>query len=227
MSWTGALTIGEFADGRHGSVGSCATNPGDPFEKYQAAYRKWERHAIGSRALTSTLQSSSNEVASKLTYQFMSNTRIMTTLALREHTVPKLFKRIAPITRCERYVTLLCVLQIAFAVQSVLFRADCLMVPKPAVCGPPANWWEKYLPTWSTLFATAVGAAFTIPGPLVLLTLFKKMPIQEMMTDREKALQRNIWRCKQCLGWVIALCVDAFVCVWLIMFAGYFGMTSS
>jgi len=97
------------------------------------------------------------------------------------------------------------------------------MVPKPAVCSSTTKKvWDQFLPTWSTFFATMTGLMSSVPVPLILITLFKKYPVMEVLTPEEKHFQIGIWRCKQTLGWILVLAIHGITVYWLMMFSNQY-----
>jgi len=161
-----------------------------------------------------------DQVAKNLGYHFWGTDKITRVVLHREHVLPKLFKFAGALTRVERYTTLTCALQTGFFIASFFFSADCLMVPKPAVCTTKKKHFvEQFLPTWSTFFATITGLMFSVPVPLILINLFKKSPVLEVMTPEEKRFQIQVWRCKQMLGWMLVLGIHVITGYWFVIFS--------
>jgi len=165
----------------------------------------------------------SNALAAKAAYQFWSPVKIAKTIIYREHFVPKMFKRVPPVTRGERYMFLATGMQWAFTVQTMLFRGDCVMVPKPAVCAKKkGSFLNKFAPTWMTVFASLFGLCMAVPLPLICLALFRKLPRMEKMEDWQKRRQLWKWQIGQTIGWCFLFCLHGFMCYWMIVFSNHF-----
>lgn len=160
------------------------------------------------------------DVASKVTYHFWPQRRLATTVLKREHIIPKLFKRLPPITRVERYATLSSALQTAFFVQTALFSPHCFMAPKPATCSTKkASWFDKFAPTFATFAACIFGLCMSVPVPFLLTTCFKKTPVMEKLTPQEKHFRIRTWRFWQVFGWAVVLFLHGIYGYWLTIFS--------
>lgn len=182
------------------------------FDAYQGAAEDEHAHVVPL----------SHSMAGSLLYQFWPAHRIVTTLVLREHIVPKMFTRLPAITRVERYCVLSSAINTAFFWQTFLFNESCLMVPQPSVCKPPAAEYMKFVPSVATFVATLFGLFASVPVPLFLMTCFRKAPIQETLTESEKRFQRWVWRCKAAVGWTFVFGWNAYIIFWLTLFSNHY-----
>jgi len=185
---------------------------------YAAAYETWD--TVVGQTQDPVLASTSNAVSTKLVYHTWSITGIMRVILPREHIIPKLFKRGPALTRVERYSILCSAVQFGFFWISFLFRADCQMVPLPAICLVPSGvWYEKFILRWELVFSTMLGVLTSVPLPLLLGTLFMKIPEHERITEEEKRSKIWLWRVQQSLGWLIVLALNSFAILWFVRFA--------
>lgn len=161
---------------------------------------------------------SAKEVAAKMTYHFWSKQKVAQTILYREHIVPKLFKHMPPLTRVERWAILSSACQSAFFWLTFFFRPDCQMQPKPAKCTPPRAYMERFLPTLVTLFASVFGLLMSVPVPLILSVLFRKTPVMEILSPKEKVFRLRTWRFFTTCGWCFAVGLHCFVMYFLTMF---------
>lgn len=137
----------------------------------------------------------------------------------------KLWARALPLTRTERYLILISILQFGNFFTTFLFRADCAMAPRPAICGKAKTLLSIYEPTWTSVFGTFVGALVGLPVPLVMALIFAKQPVQEVLTDEEKRFQVRVWVCKNAIGWTFAIAFHSFCTYWLFLFATTYSET--
>jgi len=188
---------------------------------YHTAYNLWQEFA--KRDEDNELKATSKQFAGNLMHNFWSPSSIAHKLVMREHIVPKLFKRVPPLTRCERYSCLSSAMQAAFFFQTLFFRADCQMIPRPAACKPTPTLIEKFIPSWVTFWTAIFALIMSLPAPLTLISLFRKMPVEEKMNEKEKKLQLMQWYVRQTIGWMLFASFHAFVAIWLIKFSSEFG----
>jgi len=183
-------------------------------QDYDTVLRHWNNMTV-----TKTIGEDTKQVGGQLSYHFWGTRKIVKTLVLREHPLAKMFKKNPTVSRAERYSILCTALQAAFFVMTFFFNVECQMVPKPAACVTKNSAWHEFLvPSWGTLFATLNGLFWTVPIPLLLIGLFKKWPVHEILTDEEKQDKIFWWRVKQCLGWIIVVGLNAFFIYWLVIF---------
>jgi len=160
------------------------------------------------------------QASCKVAFHFWPAPKLAGRLGKRENILPKLFVYAVPITRTERYACLITALNSAFFVGTFLFRADCVMAPKPMICSSTnQGWYWKYIPTWDTIFATLFGLSCSIPVPLLLRTLFKKTPHMEQLSDKEKRIRLLQLRFWQSVAWLIVLILNLFYIYWLSVFS--------
>jgi len=168
------------------------------------------------------------DVAGKVAYHFWSKPRLVGTILKREHVFPKLFKRMPPLTRVERWATLTSALQTAFFFQTMMFSPVCFMEPKPGTCKPKkkafenplANFLWQFLPTsWDIVAATVFGLCTSVPVPFICTMLFKKSPVMERLSDEEKRFKLRMWRFWTTVGWCFVFACQGFIVYWLSIFA--------
>jgi len=190
--------------------------------EYATAIHLWR--GVASHEHEAMVESKTKEHAGLLTYHFWSPAKICTMIVKREHGVVKLFKRVAPLTRTERYAAMSSAMQMAFFVQTMMFNPKCTMVPRPAGCKPPGSMLKKFLPSQATVVASIVGLCFAVPVPLSIITCFRKPPIQETLSPAEKRAKMFSWRVTQAIGWCWVLFFNLVVSFWLIRFASEYDM---
>jgi hypothetical protein len=164
------------------------------------------------------------EVALKMAYQVMPNWKVVSLALWREQPWPKMLKHMPPVTRTERYVTLCTAINTGFFVMTFLFRAECGMEPKPQTCEKKKRsiLIRMFEPSWSILASVAFGLVCSLPVPLLLLTCFRKTPVLEQMTDKEKQHRVHQFRFFQTLGWLFVIVANAFYVYWFSAFTNNF-----
>jgi hypothetical protein len=164
-------------------------------------------------------------IAGKLAYQTWSDQRIARTALLREQIFPKLWKHVPIVTRVERWGILCTAIQTGFFWTTFLFNAKCGQKPKPASCKKKkGSFFKRFEPTWDTVAATLFGLMLSTPVPLVLLTCFRKMPMVEVMTPKEKKHRILTWRIWTNIGWGIVIILNLFYSYWFAVFTNEFPM---
>jgi len=94
------------------------------------------------------------------------------------------------------------------------------MVPLPVICLVPSGvWYEKFILRWELVFSTMAGVLISVPVPLLLGTLFMKIPEHGKVTDDEKRSKIWLWRVQQSLGWLIVLALNGLAILWFVRFA--------
>jgi len=186
--------------------------------QYAQAYDAWQDmrdHEIDAHLTTTT-----DTFCAKTLYNFWSPSEITRKLVRREHIVPKLFGRVPPLTRVERWAVLSSAIQTGMFFLTFLFRADCVMVPKPPECMNRSSFLENtFMPSWETAIGALEEVILTVPVPLILTSLFRKVPVQEKLTPQEKRAKIYIWGVLQTIGWCLVLSIHGFVAFFLVRFA--------
>jgi len=189
---------------------------------YRRTLQEYTQHNAAMNVMTHEVNP--KEVAAKITYHFWSPERLTRTIMRREHMIPKLFKRVPVLTRQERYAIFCSGLQTAFFWSTFLFRADCQMVPKPSVCGSSKKsyWYSAFIPSWGTFFASLFGLFCAVPVPFILQMLFRKTPVLEKLSDKEKTTRLRSWRAFTIIGWIVVTALHTFYIYWLTIFSNHF-----
>lgn len=194
---------------------------GNAHAAYAIAFKQW--HGITDDKHHKSVSASSKEIASKLAYHWWPTHKIVNTIVKREHFLPKMFKRVPPLTRFQRWSIVCTAMQTAFFWQTFLFSASCVAVPKPARCPkkkPP--WYAMFIPTWNTFFGSIFGIICAVPVPLTLTLLHRKRPVMEILTEEEKKRQLRRWRIEEAIGWFLVVVLNAFYVYWLTIFTNYY-----
>eukprot|EP00929_Paragymnodinium_shiwhaense_P086619 TRINITY_DN4710_c0_g2_i10.p1 TRINITY_DN4710_c0_g2~~TRINITY_DN4710_c0_g2_i10.p1 ORF type:complete len:2826 (+),score=623.33 TRINITY_DN4710_c0_g2_i10:212-8689(+) len=187
-------------------------------DAYHKVFTGWCHASLGHH-----VHDHAHSIAQQTAFHFATSTSIAKRLVQREHILPKLFKRVPPLTRAERYAVLMTNMQLAFFWMTLLFRADCQMVPKPIICVKKEQpYYMKFAPTWMTFFGSILGIMLATPVPILLLALLRKVPMQQQMEPFEKERQRKIWFLKQAVAYTLMLLINAFIIYWLSEFSNYY-----
>merc|ERR1740121_1890483 len=100
------------------------------------------------------------------------------------------------------------------------------MVPKPAVCKKPSSFLgigaAQFAPTWETAAASVFGLVLAVPVPFLLVTLFRKTPIEMKMSLQEMRARLRSLQWWTCVGWILVIPGHLFCTYWLLLFASEF-----
>jgi len=116
------------------------------------------------------------------------------------------FKYSPLLTRKQRYAILSSAIMFGAFVTILLFRVDCFKTPKPAACKKKKSLVET-LVSWDVVFGSIWAIALSVPLPLLLMTLFKKRVVQEVLTDEHKTMTMRVWMWKERVGWMVVVFV--------------------
>jgi hypothetical protein len=223
---TGSLKKSKWSEPAGTSTQSCSSiSDAAPTQWSEDAYHERFKYLCAA-ADGKQLAGTANSLAAKSSFHFWSPHRLARVLLSREQSLPKLLRRVAPLTRVERYFFLCSAVQVGFFFMTFLFRADCQMAPKPAVCSTGGKaWYEPFLPTWTTFFGSLFGVMLAVPVPMILVALFRKFPRLEKLDDAHKQRQLLVWRIQTNFGWLFIFCLHLFVIYWLIIFSNNFAMS--
>merc|ERR1719161_2420139 len=104
---------------------------------------------------------------------------------------------------------------------TLLFRADCFHIPKPASCLPRKSMVKKFL-SWDCFFASIWAVVLTVPIPMLLLFLFKKRVVLAKQSEHNKQVTLKLWRYKEIVGWVVVMAVQAWCVFFFSQFVRYY-----
>jgi len=205
-----------------GQVGKCRSHKvREQYDQLFAKYQKVQSHKLQATKLHPLPP---NHAAPKVAHILWPAKAIVGTVAVREHFVFKLFTRTPLYTRVERYSMFCSSMLIAFFFMTFYFKADCFMIPTPALCIKPKPHWFIYyfgwlIPNWATVLGSIMGIVTGSFPPFFLSLMFRKLPIKWKLTDDEKRSQMRHWWCGQYAAWSITALVNGFIIYWLIVFA--------
>jgi hypothetical protein len=214
----------------HQRGNSCASNIGmsdSNLTPYWALYKRYLKLYCPERDDTTRGPDlPPGQIAGKLVYQTWSNAQIAKRALMRENIAPKLFKHLAPVTRAERYAILCTAINTGFFWTTFLFNAKCGMKPKPASCikKKKTYWYSRFEPTWDTVAGALFGLMLSTPVPLILLTAFRKVPVMEQMSAKEKKHRIRTWQAWRTFGWCFVVLCNLFYCYWFAVFSNEFPM---
>jgi hypothetical protein len=229
-NWKGSLaevakfTAKESATNRWNE---CKNSSDKSIKKYWLAYNRYLQlfaPARDGKLEKHEAMMAPKQVAQILAYQQWPKRKLAFLALHREQIAPKLLKHLPPITRAERWATLVSAINTSFFFMTLLFQAECSTEPKPAICDAKKRSFVERLfePSWNTVATTIFGLCLSVPMPLILLTCFRKTPVLEQMTPAEKKLRIRTWRFWQAAGWTLVIGANVLYIYWLTVFSNHF-----
>eukprot|EP00931_Biecheleriopsis_adriatica_P014098 TRINITY_DN11573_c0_g1_i5.p1 TRINITY_DN11573_c0_g1~~TRINITY_DN11573_c0_g1_i5.p1 ORF type:complete len:1320 (-),score=272.19 TRINITY_DN11573_c0_g1_i5:282-4172(-) len=163
-------------------------------------------------------------LAKRVQYMTWHPTQLVRNTAKRETPLNKCLNYSPLMTRKQRWAITSSAVLVAAFFSVLLFRVDCLQVPKPATCSPPPTLVQKML-SWSVLFASLWGFLLSVPVPLLLTTLFKKTPVPGKKDEVTKKRLLRLWLCCENLAWLIVVCLHVSIWFFILQFVRYYTWT--
>jgi len=187
------------------------------FEDYQNQTIVYTWEATNLRALVSKQNKRTQNLvlAKRLQYHEWPSSRLIWTVAIREHPFPKVFPYNPLISRCQRYLIEFSSIVTELFFTSLFFNAECVSRPSPEVCFPLIN---PFVPSWHVLFSSLWGVVLAVPIPLFLRFCFAKRIVEELSTPAEKTFILHYWRIKDLLGYTVVSLWDAFCIYFILLF---------
>ncbi|CEL92750.1 unnamed protein product [Vitrella brassicaformis CCMP3155] len=206
--------------GRCASCGKCCRNVYDKlvrFEEYQNDHVVYTWEAVNLRAAISQENKRNQNLilAKRLQYHEWPAGKVIYTVAMREHPLPKTFPYNPVISRTQRYAIEFSGIMTELFISSLFFNAQCAYSPSPEVCFPLGN---PFVISWHVFFASLWAVVLAVPVPLFLRFCFAKRIVEETHTAAEKEVMLLYWRLKDLLGYAFILTWDTWCFYFLMVF---------
>jgi len=187
------------------------------FENYQNQTIVYTWEATNLRALVSKQNKRTQNLvlAKRLQYHEWPSSRLIWTVAIREHPFPKIFPYNPLISRSQRYLIEFSSIVTELFFSALFFNAECVSQPSPEVCFPLIN---PFVPSWHVLFSSLWSIVLAVPIPLFLRFCFAKRIVEELSTPAEKTFILHYWRIKDLLGYTVVSLWDAFCIYFILLF---------